>query len=219
MSLGLPQQSLTVDGCYFQDSTRRTGLPDVTATDYVEELQGELIVSVSPPVSTLLADIRSLKEEAKEQRSRSEQLQEEAKEQRSRSEQLQAEVQGLTKDVNVLKAQNAILVEDSKLYQEVVLRYVVDQVHEKLQDKFGEKQEGVKWEDYVSSALKKDPSWFVTTGLADNLSLLYKGYGTAFQAGNDAAHEPPEAVVDRVVRAAARQEPAWAKLWRLARSV
>ncbi|GLC60449.1 hypothetical protein PLESTB_001613700 [Pleodorina starrii] len=45
-------------------------------------------------------------------------------------------------------------------FSKVALRYVVNEVHKKLQDKFGARPDNLKWTDYLFDIHGRDPAWF-----------------------------------------------------------
>lgn len=107
----------------------------------------------------------------------------------------------------------------SSSYQLIVLRHVVDLAHEKLQSKLQvDKLQDETWKTYGHRLNFAHREFFAPHGLDNNLSLLYRGYETAHEAGNEEAACRPTAntVVDRVVAAKAEDDGAWLAVWKFA---
>ncbi|GLC34182.1 hypothetical protein PLESTM_000167000 [Pleodorina starrii] len=126
------------------------------------------------------------------QKARQEELKARQEELKARHEEQKARHEALAERV-------ADLEQGAAEFSKVALRYVVNEVHKKLQDKFGARPDNLKWTDYLFDIHGRDPAWFKDQRLGmGELALLARGHETAFQTGNEAAHNPQREVVNRI---------------------
>ncbi|KAG2497065.1 hypothetical protein HYH03_005062 [Edaphochlamys debaryana] len=98
--------------------------------------------------------------------------------------------------------------------RKVAYRYVIDEVHKKLQVSLGPKEEQQEWQEYLEDRFSSSQGWFKEhqLGFAE-LVLLCERPETIYDAGNQAAPRPPAELLAGIV---GEGSEAWAKLWKVA---
>ncbi|KXZ52885.1 hypothetical protein GPECTOR_8g265 [Gonium pectorale] len=124
---------------------------------------------------------------------------------------LSGQVSDLRTELDNVKSRLDVVESEASEFRKVVFRYVIDEVHKKIQAKFGNKPEQQLWYDYLCEQFSKDQAWFKDRKLGfEELGLLSKGPNTHFEAGNNAAHRPEPATFSRIVGEGGES---WRRLW------
>ncbi len=206
--LGLPEKLLSVDGRYVKGGKERKGFPsDVSAHKFAVELQGTVVVGTPAAVNQWPARVCWLEEEMQKLRTR-------VLVEGALLEEANTRGEALAVTNAALQQRKVLLKKAWDGYRDIIRRHVVKSVVAKLGLKFRHPREGERWNSYVLAVRDENTDWFAERGFDVNISLLLKGQGTPFEAGNDAAHVPADDVVEDFVAS----EPIWVRLWKFAKT-
>ncbi|KXZ44929.1 hypothetical protein GPECTOR_60g706 [Gonium pectorale] len=124
---------------------------------------------------------------------------------------LSSQVSDLRAELDDVKSRLVVLESEAPESSKVVFRYIIDEVHKKIQVKFGTKPEEQLWSTYLWEKSSNERAWFEDRRLGfAELALLSKEPNIDFEAGNNAAHHPEPALVSRIV---GEESESWRRLW------
>ncbi|PNW84213.1 hypothetical protein CHLRE_04g225500v5 [Chlamydomonas reinhardtii] len=138
--------------------------------------------------------------------------------QQATNRELQATNRELQAEHRELRGRVDMLASQSAAHGLVLLRYVADLVHQKLEQRFDSGEDSrppdMQYSVWLAALQARHPQYFEQHHLdAPAIQLLHKGRGTLFHAGNLAAHQPPQAHADAALADAVREQLAWNTLW------